>query len=64
MKDKSSICGKKALSSKQLSAVERRSDTITTVCDNIVFHLSYLGDVIMNVVVEQKAFAEFKVNKV
>lgn len=43
---------------------EDKSDIITTACDKIVFNVSYMGDVIMNVVVEEKTFVEFGVNKV
>lgn len=32
-------------------------------CDNTVFNLSYLFDVITNVVLEEKAFAEAKANE-
>lgn len=49
----------KRQSSKEISMMEHKSDTV--VCD--AFHLSHLSDVTMVVVLEEKAFAEFKVNE-
>ncbi len=43
--------------------MKHKSDAIAVACDNTVFNLSYLNDVIMDAVLEEKAFAEFKVSE-
>lgn len=42
---------------------EHKSDTIAIASDNSVFNSSCMSDVIMDAVVEEKAFAERKVNE-
>lgn len=49
--------------SKQMCMTEHKSDTIAIASDNSVFNSSCMSDVIMDAVVEEKAFAERKVNE-